>query len=73
LARLTTVNKYILNAKRNYTLLHLIVLPGFKIIQYKLLVPKCLEDIYLTFAKPILLLILLLKLPENISLGIQYI
>jgi len=53
-----------MKSKRNYTLLHLIVLLIFKIIQYERVVPKCLEDIDLTFAKTILLL----KLPENISL-----
>ena len=55
---------YILNSKRNYTLLDLIVLLIFKIIQYELLLSKCLEDIDLTFAKTILLL----KLTENICL-----
>ena len=56
--------KTILKSKRNYTRLHLIVLLIFKIIQYERFVQKCLEDIDLTFAKTILLL----KLPENISL-----
>jgi len=37
------------------------MLPNFKIKQYDCLIPKCSEDIDLTFATTILIL----KLPEN--------
>jgi len=51
----------ILKVKRNYTLVHFILIPIFKIIRYVLLLLIFLEDIDLTFAKTNLLL----KLQEN--------
>ena len=41
---------YILNIKRNYTYLHLNILPIFIISQCKLLIPQCSSAIKLTFA-----------------------
>jgi len=43
------VLQYMLHAKRNYTILDFTFLPIFKIIQYKLLIRKCVLDYCLHF------------------------
>ena len=54
-------DKQYTEVKRNYTLVHFILIPIFKIIRYVLLLLIFLEDIDLTFAQTNLLL----KLQEN--------